>query len=247
MHPSIHQSINHSINPSIHPAIYPWSIHPPIHSLLPLSIPLFIAPSIHPFNPSINHSTHPLVRSFLHSSVRSIFCSFVPVRTDIWPIGWLRGRPAIMWDAPLTLSITLLAQLVVENSASGFENLFSKECANGNQVRDRKAHTLSPHSFHSSHFAPHLIRIPRFNIIHATSLLTILPITVTIGPFVVFPVDFFSSVIERKLQSQQLTRIRPLIESKLIDLRDLFPISSDQFSKLLKTSLFVSEDTDPGR
>jgi len=30
-------------------------------------------------------------------------------------------------------------------------------------------------------------------------------------------------------------------------LRDLFPISSDQFRKHLKTSLFIGEDTDPGR
>ena len=32
----------------------------------------------------------------------------------------------------------------------------------------------------------------------------------------------------------------------LQSLRDLFPISSDQFRKHLKTSLFVSEDTDLG-
>ena len=30
-------------------------------------------------------------------------------------------------------------------------------------------------------------------------------------------------------------------------IKDLFPISSDQFRKHLKTSLFVSEDSDPGR
>jgi len=35
--------------------------------------------------------------------------------------------------------------------------------------------------------------------------------------------------------------------SYLSPLRDLLPISSDQFCKHLKTSLFVSENTDSGR
>ena len=37
-----------------------------------------------------------------------------------------------------------------------------------------------------------------------------------------------------------------LLEELPQSLRDLFPISSDQFRKHLKTSLFVSEDTEPG-
>ena len=48
-------------------------------------------------------------------------------------------------------------------------------------------------------------------------------------------------------QSRSLAIVSPSNKNKLLQsLRDLLPISSDQFHKLLKTSLFVSEDTEPG-
>ena len=49
-------------------------------------------------------------------------------------------------------------------------------------------------------------------------------------------------------QSRSFAIVDPSNWNKLPQsLRDLYPISSDQFRKHLKTSLFVIEDTDPGR
>ncbi len=49
-------------------------------------------------------------------------------------------------------------------------------------------------------------------------------------------------------QSRSFAIVGPSNWNKLPQsLRDLFPISSDQFRKHLKTSLFVSKDTDPSR
>ena len=49
-------------------------------------------------------------------------------------------------------------------------------------------------------------------------------------------------------QSRSFAIVGPSNWNKLPQsLRDLLPISSDQFRKHLKTSLFVSEDTDPSR
>jgi len=49
-------------------------------------------------------------------------------------------------------------------------------------------------------------------------------------------------------QSRSFAIVGPLNWNKLPQsLRDLLPISSDQFCKHLKTSLFGSQDTDPGR
>ena len=43
-----------------------------------------------------------------------------------------------------------------------------------------------------------------------------------------------------------LSWAHPTGTSYLTDLTDLYPISSDQFRKLLKTALYFSEDTGPG-
>ena len=49
-------------------------------------------------------------------------------------------------------------------------------------------------------------------------------------------------------QSRSFAIVGPSIWNKLPQsLRDLVPISSNQFRKYLKTSLFISEDNDPGR
>jgi len=49
-------------------------------------------------------------------------------------------------------------------------------------------------------------------------------------------------------QSRSFAIVGPSTWNKLPQsLRDIFPISSDQFRKHLKTYLFVSEDTDPVR